>query len=47
MITPDEVIFLHQPVIDPTELRRDFPESLRIENTFFQEIRRIFSFLEA
>ena len=38
MITPEEVIFLHQPVIDPTELGRDFPESLRIEDTFFHAI---------
>ena len=35
VITPEEVIIPHQPVINPTELGRDFPESLRIEDTLF------------
>ena len=35
VITPGEIIFPHQPVIDPTELGRNFPESFRIEDTFF------------
>ena len=44
VLTVDEVIFLHQPGIDPTELGGHFPESFRIEDTFSHAMTFLNSF---